>query len=137
MTDARNELPQADPATPANPVRMSKDVMLFDWQNEAVRKWAIGDDEGPYRGTLEIFTGGGKSLIAMAAFAKVSEMSPTTRLAVVVPSEALARQWVGILERQTTLKKNRHRVVGSWQEGHVFRETSTGCGPQFGRSQAA
>ena len=113
MTDARNELPQADSATPENPVRMSKDVMLFDWQNEAVRKWMVGDDAGPHRGTLEIFTGGGKSLIAMAAFAKVSEMSPTTRLVVVVPSEALARQWVGILERQTTLKKTDIGLLGA------------------------
>ena len=86
MNDAQDELPKSAAATSANPVRMSNDVALFDWQNEAVQKWASGDDEGPYRGTLEIFTGGGKSLIAMAAFAKVSELSPETRLAVVVPS---------------------------------------------------
>lgn len=31
----------------------------MDWQEDAVQKWLEGDGQGPYRGTLEIFTGGG------------------------------------------------------------------------------
>ena len=74
------------------PVRFSSGVELFDWQQDAVQKWLDGDDHGPFRGTLEIFTGGGKSLIALDAFVRVSASTPDVRLAIVVPSEALARQ---------------------------------------------
>jgi superfamily II DNA or RNA helicase len=73
----------------------------------------MGDDRGPNRGTLEIFTGGGKTLIAMAAFARVSEMAPGARLAIVVPTEALARQWVASLIENTTLKKGEIGMLGA------------------------
>jgi superfamily II DNA or RNA helicase len=36
------------------------------WQQRAVKSWAAGDCVGPFRGTLEIFTGGGKTLIALS-----------------------------------------------------------------------
>jgi len=45
MNDAQDELCHPDAATPANPVRMSNGLVLFDWQNEAIQKWVIGDDE--------------------------------------------------------------------------------------------
>ena len=44
------------------PMRLSGSVSLVDWQEDAVRKWLTGDTLGPHRGTLEIFTGGGKPL---------------------------------------------------------------------------
>lgn len=109
--DKESEAPEANSLLV--PIRLSKESSLFEWQQGAIEKWAIGDGEGPYRGTLEIFTGGGKSLIAIAAFVRISEMSPDTRLAVVAPSEALARQWVGVLERHTTLKKSEIGLLGA------------------------
>jgi superfamily II DNA or RNA helicase len=85
------------------PVRLAGSVTLRDWQERAVQSWIEGDRVGPYRGTLEIFTGGGKTLIALAAFARVSSLAPDTRLAVVVSTEALARQWVASLSSYTDL----------------------------------
>ena len=111
MNDAQNEHPQ--PSIAADSVQLSHGVELFDWQLDAIQKWTVGDDRGPFRGTLEIFTGGGKTLMALAAFAHVSAFAPDTRLAVVVPSEALARQWVSILQRDTTLTQSEIGMLGA------------------------
>lgn len=86
-------------------VRLAESIRLSDWQQQAVENWWRGDSEGPQRGTLEVFTGGGKTLIALAAFARVTDADPHARLAVVVPTEALARQWVTALTRYTNLTK--------------------------------
>jgi superfamily II DNA or RNA helicase len=110
MNQARIE---PTPSTSITPVELSTGTVLFDWQNKAVQKWTIGDRHGEYRGTLDIFTGGGKTLMALAAFAHVSAIAPNTRLAVVVPSQALARQWVGLLQRDTTLKKSEIGMLGA------------------------
>ena len=65
---------------------------LVDWQKAAVQSWLRGDAVGPHRGTLEIFTGGGKSLIALACLALAAEEATDLRAAIVVPTEALAIQ---------------------------------------------
>lgn len=98
---------------PGSPVRLSEEITLVGWQQEAVDSWITGDAEGPYRGTLEIFTGGGKTLIALAAFCRVSAIDPTTKLAVVVPTEALARQWVATIIHETNLEKDEVGLLGA------------------------
>ncbi len=35
----------------------NNDLGLVDWQQCAVESWVTGDDLGPYRGTIEVFTG--------------------------------------------------------------------------------
>lgn len=94
-------------------VGLSEKVTLVDWQEKAVESWINGDDQAPYRGTLEIFTGGGKTLIAIAAFCKVSASSPALKLAVVVPTEALARQWVTSILTHTNLDKSEVGLLGA------------------------
>jgi len=113
MTEARHD--ELDPAGEVllTPVCLSGGVSLVEWQEKAVQGWFDGDAQGQHRGTLEIFTGGGKTLIALAAFARVSARYPKTRLAVVVPSEALARQWVSVLLRETTLAKSEIGMLGA------------------------
>jgi superfamily II DNA or RNA helicase len=101
------------PPPTAAPIRLAGAVSLTDWQRDAVRKWVQGDGQGPCRGTLEIFTGGGKTLIALAALAQVASTAPETRLAVVVPTEALARQWVTSLQQHTTLSKSDIGMLGA------------------------
>lgn len=75
---------------------------LADWQDEALAAWRRGDSRGARRGTLEVFTGGGKTLLAIRAFCEVSRQLP--RLAVVVPTLALQTQWVEELLLQTDLR---------------------------------
>ncbi len=105
--------PGFGPGVPAIPVRLTEPEGLFVWQDEAIERWIVGDASGPHRGTLEIFTGGGKTRIAMAAFAKVSAAQPETKLAVVVPSEALARQWVASLLQHTSLTRADVGMLGA------------------------
>src|SRR5205807_5894999 len=101
----------------AGPIRLAGSVTLADWQERAIDRWWDGDSEGSQRGTLEVFTGGGKTLIALAAFARVSSADPATRLAVVVPTEALAHQWVGALTRYTNLTKRDVAMLGAGRRG--------------------
>lgn len=78
-------------------------VELFEWQASAVSAWRRGDGGGPWRGTLEIFTGGGKSLIALECLRLAAEEAPGLRAVVVVPTLALARQWRRLLLERTGL----------------------------------
>lgn len=71
---------------------------LVDWQRDAVRAWVEGAS-APHTGTLEIFTGGGKSLVALACAQEAAQVDPDVRIAVVVPTEALARQWIEVFQR--------------------------------------
>src|SRR4051812_25017123 len=81
------------------------DLPLVDWQETAVEAWVHGDDAGAHRGTLEIFTGGGKTLVALACMKHAADVAPTLRVAVVVPTLALARQWVRVLTERTRLRE--------------------------------
>lgn len=76
---------------------------LEEWQLAACDAWERGDSAGPHRGTLEIFTGGGKSLIALECLRRAERLSPGLRCAIVVPTLALARQWRAVIEANTAL----------------------------------
>jgi superfamily II DNA or RNA helicase len=71
-----------------------RDVTLEPWQTSAVDAWSATG-----RGTLEIFTGGGKTLIALACIARAAEREPDLRIAIAVPTIGLARQWREALMR--------------------------------------
>jgi superfamily II DNA or RNA helicase len=79
------------------------DDVLQNWQRSAVDAWERGDGTAPYRGTLEVFTGGGKTLMALAAYQLQRRDDPSLRLAVVVPSAALQGQWIESVRRWLAL----------------------------------
>ena len=80
------------------------EVELAGWQRDACAAWQHGDDpSGPTRGTLEIFTGGGKSLIALECLRRAAHDTPALRALVVVPTLALARQWRQVFLANTDL----------------------------------
>ncbi len=93
---------------------------LAAWQADAVEAW-VGDVGGRYRGTLEIVTGGGKTLIALACAARAAEHDPHLRLVVVVPTEALARQWRAMLERFTNLEQSDIGLLGGGYSDELSR----------------
>lgn len=76
---------------------------LQAWQARACDAWEAGDEVGPNRGTLEIFTGGGKSLIALECLRRAQSASPGLRAMIVVPTLALARQWQRVVLENTEL----------------------------------
>lgn len=94
-------------------VGLRGEATLFPWQEAALAAWEAGDAHGPYRGTLEIFTGGGKTLLAIVAFSRISALHPETKLAVIAPTEALARQWIHVLLERTTLDRKEIGLLGA------------------------
>jgi len=84
---------------------------LVDWQRDAVEAWKRGSGR-PHRGTLEIFTGGGKSLVALECMAAAAEIDPDLKVAIVAPTEALARQWIGVVTRYTDLQDSDVGLLG-------------------------
>src|SRR3954447_7717427 len=97
-------------------VEIKFDFKLFPWQRAAVDRWVRGDSRGPFRGTLEIFTGGGKTLMALACWAEAGRLRPGTRLAVVVPTEALARQWRDAVAEHTTVAAEEIGLLGAGEQ---------------------
>ncbi len=85
---------------------------LAPWQLDAVAAWERGGDR-PFTGTLEIFTGGGKTLIALQCFAEATRRTEDLRLAVVVPTEALVHQWVEVIRRHTDVPEHQIGRLGA------------------------
>lgn len=86
---------------------------LHSWQHGAVQAWAAGSDGTPFRGTLEVVTGGGKTMIALECLALAAAQKPDLRLAVIVPTEALARQWRHVILRHTNLREPDVGLLGA------------------------
>ena len=65
------------------------DIKLYDWQRECLEIWRKDN-----RGTVKVATGGGKTLLAMAAAQDVqNNVNQNLKLVVVVPSVPLMNQW--------------------------------------------
>ncbi|HEV2035454.1 MAG TPA: DEAD/DEAH box helicase [Candidatus Dormibacteraeota bacterium] len=86
---------------------------LHAWQADAVDCWCRGADGRAFRGTLEVFTGGGKSLIALACAERVMRQAPATRVAIVVPTHALAWQWRNVVLANTDLDPQQVGLLGA------------------------
>lgn len=89
----------------------TRGFQLAEWQEAACKNWQAGPR--PYHGTLEIFTGGGKTLIALQLLAVVSQLHNGLSAAIVVPTEALARQWVKNILRYTSLTRDEVGMLGA------------------------
>ena len=63
---------------------------LYDWQREALDAWRQND----HRGVIEAVTGAGKTRVAVQAIAETLAADPAARALVLVPTMALAAQWL-------------------------------------------
>ena len=80
-------------------------------------------------GTVEVVTGGGKTLIALACAARVSELEPDVRIASPVPTQALARQWREALLKHTSLGRGEEvGVTGAGGRATLGRHSCAGRG---------
>ncbi len=68
-------------------------MQLYDWQRECLRAW----EKNEYRGIVNVVTGAGKTVFAIAALASLERKYPNLQVKVVVPTIPLARQWKEIL----------------------------------------
>lgn len=95
-----------DPGVTEGDITPQPGVELAAWQLAACDAWARGDESGAHRGTIEVFTGGGKSLIALECLRRASTLAPDLRAMIVVPTLALARQWRSVVLARTTLTED-------------------------------
>lgn len=111
-----------EPAAPDRPTGPSDEPAWWEppgqapslepWQRDACRAWEQGDSSGDHRGTLEIFTGGGKSLIALECLRRAAAAEPDLRAVIVVPTVALARQWRKVILANTRLSPDDVGALG-------------------------
>lgn len=68
---------------------------LQPWQQEALAAWRQSESPtlGSRHGVAEVFTGAGKTILAMACMADAKAERPGIRFAIVVPTCAIAKQW--------------------------------------------
>lgn len=92
--------PQPELKAPPERWELTRDVDLYEWQQECVRAWF---DAGA-RGTVKVVTGGGKTLLALAIAEKLQqERDPNLRVAIVVPTIVLMNQWYEELQQHSNL----------------------------------
>ena len=75
---------------------------LTSWQEEAKSRWI----KNGRKGIFKIFTGGGKTIIAMSCLESTLEAHTNLQTFIVVPTEALAVQWEQRLNTFTQLNKS-------------------------------
>jgi superfamily II DNA or RNA helicase len=107
---------RAVPKTDVSPFA-TRGFTLEAWQIAAVDAWFAAK-----RGTLEIFTGGGKTLIALACIARARDVQPDLRIAIAVPTIGLADQWRASILRYTSLPAKAIGVLGGGK-----RASLAGC----------
>lgn len=97
--------------------QLQPQVTLMRWQQDAVAAWWASrhPTRGPAHGIIEAVTGTGKTIAAIACIASAVAKVPTLRIAVVVPSLPLARQWQTELRRSLTIDPDE---VGLRMTGH-------------------
>ena len=93
---------------------LTKGVKLYPWQDEALRRWF---NEGK-KGTFKIVTGGGKTVLALAAIERVQNNEvPDLKVAILVPTIVLMCQWYDeILEKSNIPAHFVGRLGGGYQD---------------------
>ena len=81
------------------PLMLAPQYQLEGWQQHAIEAWRSHEHPayGSRHGILDLFTGAGKTVVAMGAMADAAREVPDLRFAIVVPTSALADQWVTAL----------------------------------------
>lgn len=85
-----------------------KRVELYPWQAEATEKWL-----SQKQGTIKVVTGVGKTLCALAIIDRLQETDPKLRVAVVVPTKVLVRQWRKELKKRLDLTPGEIGILGA------------------------
>jgi superfamily II DNA or RNA helicase len=97
---------------------------LVEWQRAAVEAWLEGVGGRRGHGTIEVFTGGGKTLIALCCAARIAERAPDIKVVVVVPTKALTQQWIEAVTTFTTIPADQIGVLGSGRRDSLSDKTA-------------
>jgi superfamily II DNA or RNA helicase len=100
--DATNSEPSdagPGPRSELDQWKLTAGLTLAPWQREAVRAWFAAGR----RGTIKVVTGAGKTIVALAVAERLQESDPDLRVAIVVPTIMLMRQWYEVLGQRASL----------------------------------
>lgn len=75
---------------------------LYAWQRQALDRWIAAK----HRGTMKVVTGAGKTLLGLAAIDELVNQDPELRVAIVVPTVVLQRQWLDELVERSQGRLN-------------------------------
>ena len=86
----------ADEDSDAAGARIPRDVLLHDYQKQAIDAWVKED----YRGIFDMATGTGKTYTGLGAISRISkDLDDDLAVIIVVPYQHLVSQWVEDIER--------------------------------------
>ena len=88
----------------------TRDFELTEWQPQLLRgrkasRRLIREHLRSYRG--------GKSLVGLACAELAARVRPDLQLAIVVPTEALAQQWIEVVDRYTSVGRSEIGLLGA------------------------
>jgi len=110
------DAPERDSKSLALPGKweLTRGIKLYPWQDEAIKKWFA---EGK-KGTFKIVTGGGKTILALAAIEQLQNNEvPNLKVAIVVPTIVLMDQWYDeIIEKSNIPAQFVGRLGGGYQD---------------------
>jgi len=85
---------------------LTRTLQLWSWQRQCAQTWF---DRG-YQGIAKVVTGAGKTVFAQHVIERLqAEVDPELRVAIVVPTIVLMRQWVDSLRQHSNLP---HHSIG-------------------------
>ena len=83
-------------------------MQLYQWQKSCLESW----ESNNYRGIVNVVTGAGKTVFAMAAIDHLREKYPDLRVKIVVPTIPLASQWKNELMHHAACEEFRPGFIG-------------------------
>ena len=83
-------------------------MQLYRWQSECLERWM----EQGGAGIVNVVTGAGKTMLALAAIGRLREAHPGLRVRIVVPTIPLARQWETALRHSAPSEEYRPGFFG-------------------------
>jgi superfamily II DNA or RNA helicase len=106
------------PPDPQDPMTFSLRPQFApeDWQRSAVEAFFASKPK-PCHGIFDVYTGAGKTVLALAVMARVVQDRGNTKFAIVVPTIALAQQWLQTIPKVTDIDPSRVAMVGGGRSG--------------------
>lgn len=98
----------------------TRGIELFEWQRECAQRWLHNE----HRGIAKVVTGAGKTVFAQHLIERLqTEVDPELRVAVVVPTIVLMRQWIESLTAHANLPRQSIGALGGGSKDSFSEST--------------
>ncbi len=93
-------------------------MKLYQWQEDCLKAW----EENAWRGIVNVITGAGKTVFALAAMERLREQYPDLKIRIVVPTIPLANQWKQALLRRAKDEEDFPGFYGGMRKDRADRK---------------